>query len=181
MSAPGMWKGCDASCPAGEHSHYFGSYEPLVRTEPDVVDGEDAVPQLGPDETDVWLTEWQVSEDGFGVALHEEVDWVLVPMDQKWLARLFEGRRAVSLQRDTYAGPAGELYSASSWTRLAGQVTRIDQVSVRFAESNDPADHGTGFAEIGGAMQHAVSSVQEPRGHHGSLVGWIVRIRDSRS
>lgn len=180
MLAPGTWKACDACCPTGEHSHYFGSYEPLIKAELGVVDAEDVVPAPGLDETDVWLTEWQVSEDGFDVVLGEEVDWELVPMDQEWLARLFAGRRTVSLQRDTSAGLVGELYEASSWSRCVGQVTRIDQVSVRFMASNDPAEHGTGFAEIGGAMQHTVASVQEPRGHHGSLIGWIVRIRSTR-
>ncbi len=160
------------SCPPGEHSHYFGSYEPLTVMEPEDVDAEDPIPSIGARDVDVWLTEWQVAEDGFDVALDEEVDWELVPMDQEWLARMFENRRPVSLQRDTYAGLPGERYDASEWTRLSGRVTRIDQVSVRY-----PSDRGTGLAEVGSAMQHTVSSVQQRRSHHESLVGWILRIR----
>ncbi|PVE14828.1 hypothetical protein DDA93_15575, partial [Arthrobacter sp. Bz4] len=134
---------------------------------------EDAVPSQAPQETDVWQTEWQVSEDGFDVAVNEAVDWKLVPMDQEWLDRMFAGRRLVPLQRDTYAGFVGEIYSRSEWTRLAGRVTRIDQVSVRY-----PTDSTTGLTETGSAMQHNVSSVQEHRTHDGSLVGWVVRIRE---
>lgn len=174
LSSISTWQGCGASCPPGEHAHYFGSYEPLPTTEPEVADEEDAVPAGGPHETDVWLTEWQVTEDGFDVVLDEEVDWLLVPMDQQWCARMFDGRRSVSLQRDTYAGAVGERYGHSEWTRLSGHVTRIDQVSVRY-----PTDRGAGLAEEGSAMQHTVSSVQERRSHHGSLVGWVVRIRHS--
>ncbi|MHA7293552.1 DUF6578 domain-containing protein [Arthrobacter sp. HLT1-21] len=162
------------SCPPGEHSHYSFSYEPLTAEQPEEAELENAVPSQGPHETDVWLTEWQVSEDGFSVALDEEVDWELVPMDQEWLHRMFAGRRLVTLQRDTYAGFVGEIYDRSEWTHLSGQVTRIDQVSVRY-----PVDNRTGLAEVGSAMHHTVSSVQERRTHDGRLVGWVVRIRDS--
>jgi hypothetical protein len=133
---------------------------------------KDVVPFKDSREIDVWLTEWQVSEDGFDVVLGEEVDWALVPMDREWLARMFAGRRAVSLQRDTYAGAAGERYGPSEWTHLSGRVTRIDQVSVRY-----PGTRGTGLAEAGSAMQHTVSSVQRRRSHDGNLVGWVVRIQ----
>ncbi len=97
----------------------------------------------------MWLTEWQVSEDGFDVVLDEQVSWALVPMDQEWLERLFAGRRVVPVQRDTYAGAVGELHGPSSWTQCAGRVTRIDQVSVRYPGADDPAQSGTGLAEIG--------------------------------
>lgn len=173
LSTASTWQGCNTSSPPGEHSHYFGSYEPLTAVQPEDVDVEDIAPPAGPRDTDVWLTEWQVAEDGFDVMLDEEVEWTLVPMDQEWLARMFGDRRPVSLQRDTYAGIPGERYEASEWTRLSGRVTRIDQVSVRY-----PADRGTGLAEVGSAMQHTVPSVRERRTHHGTLVGWIVRIKD---
>lgn len=180
-SAPGLpsmstWQECDMSCPSGEHNHYSFSYEPLTAAQPEEAELEDIIPAKGPDETDVWLTEWQVSEDGFDVALDEEVDWELVPMDQEWLDRMFAGQRLIPLQRDTYAGFVGELYSRSEWTRLSGRVTRIDQVSVRY-----PVDSRTGLAEIGSAMQHTVASVRERRKHDGSLVGWVIRIRDKES
>lgn len=144
-----------------------------MAAKPEEAELEDAVPSQAPHETDVWLTEWQVSEDGFDVAVDEAVDWELVPMDQEWLDRMFAGRRPVSLQRDTYAGFVGEMYDRSQWTHLSGRVTRIDQVSVRY-----PVDSRTGLAETGSAMQHNVSNVQERRTHDGSLVGWVVRIRD---
>ncbi|WP_394252019.1 DUF6578 domain-containing protein [Arthrobacter pityocampae] len=163
---------CGTACPPGEHSHYFGSYEPLAAAEQEA-DPEDVVPSKDSGEIDVWLTEWQVSEDGFDVALDERVDWELVSMDQEWLARMFAGRRPLTLQRDTYAGLVGEIDGPSEWTRLSGRVTRIDQVSVRY-----PVDRGSGLAEVGSAMQHTVSSVQERRSHDGTLVGWVIRIRD---
>lgn len=65
------------SCPPGEHSHYSFSYAPLTAAQPKEAELEDAVPSQGPHETDVSLTEWQVLEDGFNVALDEEVDWEL--------------------------------------------------------------------------------------------------------
>lgn len=176
FSSTTPWEGCTASCPPGEHTHYVGSYTPLVPPGPVVVDAEDPVPPRGSDEVDVWLTGWQVEEDGFDVVLDEQIDWSLVPMDQQWLHHLFTGRRKVPLHRDTYAGAVGELHASSSWTRLTGRVTRIDQVSVRYPGAGDPAYLGAGLAEVGGAVQHTVASVQERRGHDGSLVGWIVRI-----
>lgn len=173
----GSWPGCTASCPPGEHTHYVGSYAPLIPVEPVVVDAEDTVPLKGIREVDVWLTGWQVEEDGFDVVLDEQIDWSLVPMDQQWLTHLFMGRRDVPLQRDTYAGASGEMHGSSSWTQLVGRVTRVDQVSVRHPEECGPGQSGEGLAEVGGAMQHTVLRVQKSRGHHGNLVGWIVRVK----
>ena len=90
--------------PVGEHTHYVGSYEPLVPVEPVVVDAEDPVPPRNADEVEVWLTGWQMEEDGFDVVLGEQMDRELVPMDQQWLGHLFAGRRSIALQRDTCAG-----------------------------------------------------------------------------
>ncbi|ANP73449.1 hypothetical protein PA27867_2501 [Cryobacterium arcticum] len=151
------------------------SYESLIRSEAQAVDAEDISPPRDSDETDVWLTEWQVAEDGFKVELDQRVDWALVPMDQDWLARLFAGRRTVPLQRDTYAEATRDL-GASDWTYLSGRVARIDQISVRYQLSDDPAEHGL-VPEPGGAMQHTVPSLHKPRAHHGRIVGWIVRVR----
>ena len=153
------------------------SYEPLVREDVIAVDAEDIVPSRGPHETDVWLTEWQVAEDGFDVALDQHVDWALVPMDQDWLARLFAGRRTVRLQLDTYAEAVRDSREASDWTQLSGRVVRIDQISVPYHLSEDPAERGVRVPETGGAVQHSVRSLRKPRAHHGELVGWIVRVR----
>jgi hypothetical protein len=62
--------------------HLGFSYEPILARTVDAVDPEDIVPSRGPQETDVWLTEWQVAEDGLDVAVDQHVEWALVPMDQ---------------------------------------------------------------------------------------------------
>jgi hypothetical protein len=166
----------EASCNSGSHVHLSASYEPLVRAELETVDADDAEdisPSRGAQDTDVWLTEWQVGDDGFDVALGEHVDWALVPMDQAWASRLFAGRRTVLLQRDTEAGARGH---RTDWTYRSGRVVRIDQVSVRYRPTQAPAEHGL-VPETGGAMQHSVRSLWAPRAHHGQIVGWIVRLR----
>ncbi|TFC87764.1 DUF6578 domain-containing protein [Cryobacterium sp. TMT4-31] len=153
------------------------SFRPLVEKDVGAVDAEDIQPSSGPHETDVWLTEWQVAEDGFDVALDQHVDWHLVSMDADWATQLFAGHRTISLQLDTYAEARRHPTEALVWTHLTGRVTRIDQISVRFHPSEDPAERGVRVAETGGAMQHSVLSLQSPRVHHGVLVGWIVRVR----
>ncbi|WP_370449220.1 DUF6578 domain-containing protein [Cryobacterium sp. TMB3-1-2] len=165
----------EASRDSGSHVHLSASYEPLVRAELEAVDAEDISPSRGAKDTDVWLTEWQVGDDGFDVALGGHVDWALIPMDQGWASRLFAGRRTVLLQRDTEAGARGH---RTDWTYRSGRVVRIDQVSVRYrpAQAQAPAERGL-VPETGGAMQHSVRSLRTPRTHHGRIVGWIVRLR----
>ncbi|TFD26983.1 hypothetical protein [Cryobacterium cryoconiti] len=159
------------------HEHFVFSYEPLLRSDEEPVDAEDIVPSRGPHETDVWLTEWQVAEDGFDVAVDQHVDWALVPMDQNWVARLFVGRRTVSLQLDVYAEATQDLSEPLVWAHLSGHVARIDQISVRYYPSEVPEERGVGVAETGGAMQHSVLCLRKPRTFHGELVGWIVRVQ----
>lgn len=142
-----------------------------------VIDAEDAVPAADPYEIDVWLTEWQVAEASLDVALGQHVDWALVPMDQNWLARLFAGRRTVALQLDTYADATRDVADPSAWILLSGRVVRIHQVSVRYHPSENAATRGVRMPEVGGAMEHSVSSLQTVRSHHGDLAGWIVRVR----
>ena len=158
---------------------YFSwwSYEPLVAPKVEAVDPEDIVPTTGPRQTDVWLTEWQVADDGIDVAVGEQVDWNLVAMDQQWAARLFGGRRRISLELDTYADATLDVNNPVLWNAVSGRIIRIDQVSVRYHPSEDPADHGSRVPETGGAMQHSVPSLWKRRAHHGELVGWIVRIQ----
>lgn len=165
-----------ASCDSSNHVRLSASYEPLMREETRAVDAEDVTPNRGPHETDVWLTEWQVAEDGFDVALDQCVDWTLVPMDQDWAARLFAGRRTIPLQRDTYAEATRDTRETLDWTQLAGRVARIDQISVRYQPSEDASEHGL-VPETGGAMQHSVRSLHKRRAHHGEIVGWIVRVQ----
>ena len=157
------------------HVRLSAAYQSLVGDEGGPVDTEDVTPARESDDTDVWLTEWQVAEDGFDVELDQRVDWALIPMDQDWAARLFAGRRTVPLQRDTYAEATRDA-GASDWTHLSGRVARIDQISVRYQPSDSPAEHGL-VPETGGAMQHSVPSLHQPRAHHGRIVGWIVRVR----
>ncbi|MGO1385852.1 MAG: DUF6578 domain-containing protein [Microbacterium gubbeenense] len=171
----------DASLGAASHERLgVFSFRPLVKKDVGAVDAEDIAPSSGPHETDVWLTEWQVTEDGFDVALDQRVDWTLVPMDQEWVTRLFSGRRTFPLQRDTYAQTTRDTRETSDWTQLSGRVSRIDQISVRYQPSEDPAEHGL-VPETGGAVQHSVPSLQRPRAHHGEIVGWIVRVRGEDS
>lgn len=153
------------------------SFRPLVKKDVGAVAAEDVAPSSGPHQTDVWLTEWQVAEDGFDVALGQHVDWHLVPMDDAWVTQLFAGRRTITVQLDTCAEARRHPIATLVWTHLTGRVTRIDQISVRFHSSQDPAERGVRVAETGGAMQHSVLSLQKPRAHHGVIVGWIVRVR----
>jgi len=162
----------------GVRVRYVGSYEPIDQVDVEAVEPEDTVPSPETRDTDVWLTEWQVAEDGLDVALDQRVDWSLVPMDQNWASRLFAGRRAIPLQLDTYADAVRDPSDRSEWTQLSGRVARIDQISVRYHPSEDPKERGGLVPETGGAMQHSVPSLRQTRGHHGKIVGWIVRVRE---
>lgn len=135
---------------------------------------EDPVPDPMMGEVDVWLTQWQVEEDGFEVAVGERVEWSLTEMDQDWVDRLLTQHRLVPLQLDS---SDEDLHGTEPLARrdLSGVVTRIDQVSVRFV--NDPTGPGTRVPERLGAQQHSVSSLSERRPHHGDVTAWIVRIR----
>ena len=155
----------------------YGTYDPIDRVNAEEVEPEDIVPSQESGDTDVWFTEWQVAEDGLDLALDQHVDWSLVPMDQDWISRLFAGRRAVSLQLDTYADAVRDPSDRSDRTQLSGRVARIDQISVRYHPSKDPEERGVRVPETGGAMQHSVLSFHQSRGHHGKVVGWIVRLR----
>lgn len=121
------------------------------------------------------------TEEGLDFALDQRIDGALVPMDQDWLDGLFAGRRAVPLQLDTYAAAVRNLSGPSAWTLLSGRVARIDQISVRYRPSRDPAERGARLPEVGEAMQHSVLGLKKPRAHQGELVGWIVRIREQAS
>jgi hypothetical protein len=46
---------------------------------------EDTVPAFKDGESDVWLTEWQIEEDGYDVAVGDEIAWALYAMDQPWV------------------------------------------------------------------------------------------------
>ena len=158
---------------------YVGSYEPIDLVDVVAVEPEDIVPSQEPGDTDVWVTEWQVAEDGLDVALDQHVDWSLVPMDQNWVSRLFAaGRRTIPWQLGTYADAVRDPSEPSDRTQLSGRVARIDQISVRHHPSKDPEERGVLVPETGGAMQHSVLSFRQSRGHHGKVVGWIVRLRE---
>ncbi|TFD49626.1 hypothetical protein E3T55_11150 [Cryobacterium frigoriphilum] len=58
-----------------------------------------------------------------------------------------------------------------------GRSVRIDQISVRYHPSTDAAERGVLLPQAGGAMQHSVLSLRQPRAHHGQVVGWIVSVR----
>ena len=160
----------------GMYVYYAASYEPFQREPVGAVEAEDIVPSPDPGDIDVWFSEWQVVEDGLNVELDERVHWDLVSMDQDWVLRLFAGRRTVLLQLDTYADAGRDASDLAERTLLSGRVARIDQVSVRYEMSTDPADRGL-VPETGGAMQHSVLSLRQPRTHHGTVTGWIVRVR----
>lgn len=147
---------------------------PLTPTPP--VPPEDLVPELEDGEIDVWLTEWQVEEDGFDVAVGERIEWALYEMGQPWVDRTLRASRKVPLQRTFYAD---ELSEAERMTRreVTGVVARIDQVSARYTSSEDPAERGVSVPETRGGEQHSVSSLSDRRPHHGDIMGWIIRIR----
>ena len=162
----------------GVRVRYVGTYEPIDRVDVEAVEPEDIVPSQEPRDTDVWFTEWQVAEDSLDVALDQHVDWSLVPMDQNWVSRLFAGRRTIPLQLDTYADAVRDPSDRTDRTQLSGRVARIDQISVRYHPSKDPEERGVLVPETGGATQHSVLSFRQSRGHHGKVVGWIVRLRE---
>ncbi len=140
---------------------------------PDIGSGVVAPPPAE-GEVDVWLTGWQVEDDCLQVTLGETVVWELVPMDQDWITRLFDGRRVVSLQLDTCAGALSEP-ATFEWTEIRGVVQRIDQVSVLYVASNDPLERGL-VPKRGAAVVHTVPSIWPEDPHSGSINGWIVRV-----
>ncbi len=149
------------------------SAAPILRTPTPSVASEDAVPALADGETDVWLTEWQVDEDGFDVAVGEHITWTLYESDQPWIDEILTVPRTVPLQRDTYDHERSE-EELSTRRDLSGVVVRIDQVSVRFVDSER---YGYSAPETHAGQQHTVSSLSARRPHHGTITGWIVRIR----
>ena len=145
------------------HDDALGSHTtPARAVEPGVVS-----PLPGRGEIDVWLTGWQVEEDRRQILVGETVTADVVPMDQEWLTTLFGDRRAVAWQVDHYAGTPG--------CPIAGIVTRIDQVSVTWMDSTDPGQRGQ-VPVPGAAVVHTVSSIRPEQPHHGSIVGWIIRV-----
>ncbi|MFK4482861.1 DUF6578 domain-containing protein [Curtobacterium sp. AB7] len=146
----------------------------VPRTPTPPVPPEDTVPALREGETDVWLTEWQIEEDGYVVAVGDEIAWALYAMDQLWVGRILKVPRNVPLQLDF---SADELTEVDRATRrdLRGAIVRIDQVSVRFV--NDPDSRGFSVPETNGGQQHSVSSLSDRRPHRGNIIGWIVRVR----
>ncbi|QSB23003.1 DUF6578 domain-containing protein [Curtobacterium sp. 24E2] len=135
---------------------------------------EDTVPALREGETDVWLTEWQIEEDGYVAAVGDEIAWALYAMDQLWVGRILKVPRNVPLQLDFSADELTEVDRASR-RDLRGTILRIDQVSVRFV--NDPDSRGVSVPETHGGQQHSVSSLSDRRPHRGEIIGWIVRVR----
>ncbi|WP_165070322.1 DUF6578 domain-containing protein [Marisediminicola senii] len=161
--------------------HYFGTYHPLIAgrsgsDEHAIAEPADTVPPPGPHDLDVWITEWQVAEDRTEISLGEQVEWMLVPMDQDWIDRLFADRRHIQWQVDTYADVGRDPSDPREYVALTGRVSRIDQISVRYVQSEDPAVRGW-VPVTGGATEHSVLSFGTPRAHHGRLVGWIVRVQ----
>lgn len=149
------------------------SLSPVPQIPTTTVSPEDPVPALTDGETDVWLTEWQVEEDGFDVAVGEHVTWILYESDQPWIDLILAVPRTVALQRDTYDHERSE-DELSTRRDLRGVVTRVDQVSVRFVSSER---RGYSAPETRGGQQHTVSSLSNRRPHHGDIMGWIVRVR----
>ncbi len=146
---------------------------PVPRTPTTSVSPEDPVPALTDGETDVWLTEWQVEEDGFDVVVGEHITWTLYESDQPWIDLILAVPRTVPLQRDTDDHERSE-DELSTRRDLRGVVTRIDQVSVRFVSSER---RGYAAPEPRAGQQHSVSSLSNRRPHHGDVAGWIVRVR----
>jgi hypothetical protein len=132
------------------------------------------VPALDDGELDVWLTEWQIDEDGYDVAVGDEITWSVSVMDQPWIDHILKAPRTVPLQLDF---SAEELSEAERATRedVRGTIIRIDQASVRFV--TDPDKRGFWMPETHGGQQHSVSSLSDRRPHHGSIHGWVVRVR----
>lgn len=128
------------------------------------------MPALNDGELDVWLTEWQIEEDGYDVAVGDEITWSLYAADQPWIDRILKATRTVPLQLDFYAE---ELSEAERATRedVRGTIIRIEQVVT------DPDKRGFSMPETHCGQQHSVSSLSDRRPHHGSIDGWVVRVR----
>lgn len=146
----------------------------VPRTPTPAVPPGDTVPALEDGESDVWLTEWQIEEDGYDVAVGDEIAWALYAMDQAWVDRIMEARRNVPLQLDFYAHELTEVERATR-RNLRGTIVRIDQVSVRFV--NDPDSGRFSVPETHGGQQHSVTSLFDRRPHLGNIIGWIVRVQ----
>lgn len=146
----------------------------VPRTPTPVVPPEDTVAALEDGESDVWLTEWQIEDDGYDVAVGDEIAWALSAMDQPRVDLILKARRNVPLQLDFSAHERTEVDRATR-RDLRGTIVRIDQVSVRFV--NDPDSGGFSVPETNGGQQHSVSSLSDRRPHHGNIIGWIVRVQ----
>lgn len=147
---------------------------PAPRTPTPAAPPEGSVPALNDGELDVWLTEWQIEEDGYDVAVGDEITWSLYAADQPWIDHILEAPRTVPLQLDFYAEELSEVERATR-EDVRGTIIRIDQVSVRFV--TDPDKRGFSMPETRGGQQHSVSSLSDRRPHHGSIDGRVVRVR----
>ena len=94
---------------------------------------------------------------------------------QNWIARLFADRGVVPVQLDTYAGTIRNM-DAADWSHLGGTVIRIDQISIRYVHPVEALQPGL-VPERGAAVMNTVSSIWPMQPHHGSIVGWIIRLR----
>jgi hypothetical protein len=128
---------------------------------------------MGGEGVDVWLDSWQVDEDHFEVSLGERVDWETVTMDASWVSRLFVDR-TIRWTRDTDAD-ATRAPEDPSWHRVQGRVSGIEQVTVAFVASDDPADPGL-VPVPGAAVVQPVTSLWDRPAQPDVLVGFVVRV-----
>lgn len=147
---------------------------PAPRTPTPAVRPEGSVPALNDGELDVWLTEWQIEEDGYDVAVGDEITWSLYAMDQPCIDHILKAPRTVPLQLDFYAEELSEVERATR-EDVRGTIIRIDQVSVRFV--TDPDKRGFSMPETRGGQQHSVSSLSD-RTTAASMVGSFEFVAD---
>lgn len=106
--------------------------------------------------TSVWLTAWQLGDDGIRVAVGDRVDW-LACQPTEWVSRrLFGGRRAIDLEVDAHRADgcfvdesgAVEHSDARVWS-VRGVVAGVESVTVAYRRGRmgDEPVEGSAAAE----------------------------------
>jgi hypothetical protein len=81
----------------------------------------------------VWLTGWQMEEDGLRIAVGERVAWRLTSPDRRWMTRLFATRRMIDFALDTYV----DAVRSNPVVSVSGVVVNVEAVTARSETMGD--------------------------------------------
>lgn len=81
----------------------------------------------------VWLTGWQMDEDGLRVAVGERVAWRLTSPDRRWMTRLFATRRMIDFALDTYV----DAVRSNPVVSVSGVVVSVEAVTAQSETMGD--------------------------------------------